>query len=66
MTIIPLPVGTYPVRALQERVAPIYQGCFALEHDNVVHIEALDPIDPSDCANICSTFGSVDLGINAQ
>lgn len=44
----------------------MYQGCYALEQSNVVHIEALDPIDPSDCANVCSTYGSVNLGINAQ
>lgn len=66
MTIIPFPVGTYPVRVLQERATPMYQGCYALEQSNVVHIEALDPIDPSDCANVCSTYGSVNLGINAQ
>lgn len=44
----------------------MYQGCFALEYDTLVHIEALDPIDPLDCANVCSTYGSVDIGINAQ
>lgn len=44
----------------------MYQGCFALEHNNVVHIEALNPIDPSDCASVCSTYGSMDLGIDAQ
>lgn len=44
----------------------MYQGCYALEHDTLVHIEALDPIDPSDCANVCSRYGSVDIGINAQ
>lgn len=67
MAILPELTGGQFLQAFERRSVPVYQGCIALERDtNVISVGPVDTINPSDCANVCATHGSRDVGINAQ